>query len=227
MRALFRQLALMLILPLSALGQSMQPIKMQLEILEKETPLIFLGEESALKAYLGIWEGRQDLFEPANGNKKLADFSVRQVYEFGEGGALSCSASVVDGRGRVNLSYSEIAMQDGELILSLVSGMQKIPTYRGFVRGNSVFWYPYRLIFLLNVQEDKFFLKKCELIMYSHALQHVYNFKKQYEGFLAMSAKFTKIERAKEPEVEAEKPEKPKRIELSPLLDKNFFKGKN
>lgn len=227
MRALLIQMLLMFAAAFSAFGQSLEPIKVQRQILEKETPLIFLGVESAIKAYSGIWEGRQDLFEPANGNKKLADFSVRQVYEFGEGGALNCSASVVDGRGRVNLSYSEISVQDGELLLSLISGMVKTPTYRGFVRGNSVFWYPYRLVFLLNVQEDKFFLKERKLIMYSHALQHVYNAKKHYEGFLAMSAKFTKVERAKEPKVESEESEAPKRIELSPLLDKDFFKGAN
>ena len=227
MRALLIQMLLIFAAVFSAFGQSLEPIKVQREISQKETPLIFLGVESALKAYSGIWEGRQDLLEPASGNKKLADFSVRQVYEFGDGGALSCSASVVDGRGRVNLSYSEISVQDGELILSLISGMVKVPTYRGFVRGNSVFWYPYRLVFLLNVQEDKFFLKERQLIMYSHALQHVYNAKKHYEGFLAMSAKFSKVERAKEPKVESEENEAPKRIELSPILDKDFFKGKN
>ena len=204
-------------------AQSLEPIKMQQEIASKETPLIFLNVKSALIAYLGTWQGEQDLFEPSNGGKTLASFSVTQTYEPSEDGGLSCMASVANSSGRNNISYSRIREVDGELVLSLMTGFIETPAYRGIVRGNSVLWFPYHMFYLLNVQEDKFFLKGKQLYMYSFALQHVYNPKKQYEGFLGQSAKYEKTQRIVEEPRESDKPSKPKK--LTPILNKDFFKN--
>lgn len=203
-------------------AQSLEPVRELQRIAEKETPLIFLNVRSALSAYLGVWEGKQHLFEPSNEGKTLADFSVTQTYEDSEEGYVSCTASVVNSSGRNNISYSRMREVDGELVLSLMDGFIEIPAYRGIVKGNSVFWYPYHMFYLLNVQEDKFFLKGRVLHMYSFALQYVHNPKKHYEGFLGQSAQYKKVERLNKEDLPQNKPKK-----LKPVLDKSFFRGGN
>lgn len=202
-------------------AQSLEPIKIQQKISERETPLNFLGINSAMRAYVGSWQGRQSLFEPTQGGKKIADFSVTQRYILNDDeNILECRAVVSDSRGNDSVFISEIKEQDGELLLSFVIGAKKVPLYRGIIKGNSVLWFPYHMFLLLNIQEDKFFLKKQELFMYSDGLQHIRNDKKQYEGILSTNAVFKKVERI-------EPVKKETSIKLSPRLDKNFFKKRD
>lgn len=201
-------------------AQSARPLEMQREISERETPLIFLGISNALKAYVGVWRGTQNIFEPTKFNGQIAEFDVEQSYSAESETSLVCSVKIWDSRGRSNSSLSKIEIVDGELLLFEISKFGKNPLYRGTVQGNTVKWFPYRLFFLLNIQEDKFFLKEREVLMYSDALQYVRNDKKKYEGLLATSAVFKKVE--KKADVKFAEPKK-----LNPLLDRNFFKKKD